>query len=196
VLGGAGVALLVAATALEGVPAVAVRLDPDAVEHLDQQGVVRRAVDRRVEALMALQLGRRRVGRQCFQARHRGLQSRDLGRRPTPSSQLRSQRFESATQFEQVACLRGVQRSDPRVPVRIELDESLLLQAAECLAEGGRAHADRLREGRLREDGARPEITGQDERPHADVGQVALPREGRRGGGTQVRELRQHCYSL
>ena len=64
------------------------------------------------------------------------------------------QRVEAAPQLQQVAGLGGVERPHPRVAVRVELDQALLLEPAQRLAQGSGAHADRLRERGLREDGA------------------------------------------
>ena len=79
VLGGPGVALLVTATGLESVPAVAVGLHPEAVEDVHEQGVVRGAMDGGVEAVVALQLRERRPGAQCLESVERGAGLGEVG---------------------------------------------------------------------------------------------------------------------
>ena len=64
------------------------------------------------------------------------------------------QRVEAAPQLQQVARLGGVQRPHPRVAVRVQLDQALLLEPAQRLAQGSGAHADLLRERGLRQHGA------------------------------------------
>ena len=100
----------------------------------------------------------------------------------------RGQRVEAAPQLQQVPGLGGVQRPHARVPVGVELDQALLLEPAQRLAQGSGADADRPGERGLREDGARGELAGQDERADPGVGEVALGREaGSPGGGRRAR---------
>ena len=115
VLGGPGVALLVAAPGLEAVPAVAVGLHPEPVEDVDQQGVVRGAMDGGVEPVVALQLGERRAGAQRLESVERGADLGEVGLGAALRGERRGQRVEAAPQLQQVARLGGVQRPHPRV---------------------------------------------------------------------------------
>ena len=99
---------------------------------------------------------------QRLEAVERGPDVGEVGLRPALRGQRRGQRVEAAAQLQQVAGLGGVQRPDPRVAVRVEFDQALLLEPAQGLAQGSGADADRpgergLRAGRRR---ARARRTG------------------------------------
>ena len=138
--------LLVAAAGLEPVPAVAVGLDPEPVEDVDQQGVVRGAVDGGVEPVVALQLGERRRGAQRLEPVERRADVVEVGVGAALRGEGRGERVEAAPQLQQVAGLRGVQRSHPRVAVGVEFDQALLLEPPQRLAQGSGADADLLGE--------------------------------------------------
>jgi hypothetical protein len=61
--------------------------------------------------------------------------------------------------------------------VRVEIDQALLLEPAQCLAERGGADADRLGERDLGQHRARLEFAGEDELAEPGVGEFALGRE-------------------
>jgi hypothetical protein len=167
------------------------------VEDVGQQRVVRRAVDRGVEAEMAVELRGRRLVGQRLQAVERCCDGGQVLVGAPLGGARRRHRVERAPELQEIARLGGVERADPGVAVGVEVNQPVLRQAAERLAERRRAHPDGRRQRGLGKHGAGGQVAAEDQFPHPRVGVVGLGRE-RHGslcsGGSRQRPG--HRYTL
>ncbi len=135
---------------------------------------MRGAVHRRVEPPVARQLGRRRVRSERLQPGQAVGHLGEVGGGAALGGQAGGQRVEVLPELDEVPCLRGVERGHPGVPVRAELDQTLLGQPPQGLAQRGGADADAPGQRGLVEHRAGLQLAAEDHLPHPRVGQLAL----------------------